>query len=142
MKLTSPLNVFTKVGTYPSPLYSLLRSLKVWEIFNDISSILRILNGKFLNFKVEYQLRQKGFFGSSCIPSTLIALFAKNVYMFLGGIRKQTQCCSEAGPSIDTGRVVHVLWRTIIWPLDVSRELFMDWQSFSRHTVSRLLALH
>ena len=34
--------------------------------------------------------------------------------------------CTEAGPSMDSGRVVHVLRRTIIWPLDVSRELFMD----------------
>ena len=48
----------------------------------------------------------------------------------------------EAGSSIDSGRVVHVLWRTIIWPLDVSRELFMGGQSFSRHTVSGSLAVH
>ena len=48
---------------------------------------------------------------------------------------------TEAGPSINNGRVVHVLWRTIIWPLDVSRELFMDGQSFSRHTVSGSLAV-
>ena len=49
---------------------------------------------------------------------------------------------SEAVPSTDSGRVVHVLWRTIIWPLDVSRELLMDGQSFSRHTVSGSLAVH
>ena len=49
---------------------------------------------------------------------------------------------SETGPSVDSGRVVHVLWRTIICPLDVSRELFMDGQSFSRHTVSGSLAVH
>jgi len=48
----------------------------------------------------------------------------------------------EAVPSIDSGRVVHVLWRTIIWPLDVSREFFMDGQSFSCHTVSGSLAVH
>ena len=49
---------------------------------------------------------------------------------------------TEAGPSIDSGPVVNVLWRTIIWPLDVSRELFMDGQSFSRHTLSGSLAVH
>ena len=43
---------------------------------------------------------------------------------------------------MDSGRVAHVLWRTIIWPLDVSRELFMGGQSFSRHTVSGSLAVH
>ena len=52
------------------------------------------------------------------------------------------EMCAEAVPSIDSGRVVHVLWRTIIWPLDVSRELFMDGQSFSPHTVSGSLAVH
>jgi len=53
-----------------------------------------------------------------------------------------TLSCTEAVSSIDNGRVVHVLWRTIIWPLDVSREFFMDGQSFSRHTVSGSLAVH
>ena len=48
---------------------------------------------------------------------------------------------SEPGLSIDNGRVFHVLWRTIVWPLDVSRELFLDGQSFSRHTVSGALAV-
>jgi len=48
---------------------------------------------------------------------------------------------TEPGLSIDNGRVFHVLWRTIVWPLDVSRELFLDGQSFSRHTVSGALAV-
>jgi len=60
----------------------------------------------------------------------------------------QTVCnfkpTTEAGPSIDGGRVVHVLWRTIILPLDVSRELFMDEQFLTPYgiwIISRTVAM-
>ena len=49
--------------------------------------------------------------------------------------------CPEAVPSTYSGRVVHVLWGTKVWPLDESRELFTYGQSFSRHTVSGTLAV-
>ena len=44
----------------------------------------------------------------------------------------------EAGPSIDSGSVVHVLWRTIIWPLDVDPVSY-SWTDRVSHAIRYLI---